>query len=286
MPGFMLIRKIGFFLFLTCAKIHVCDKLLMLNSVTKKLIIFFSVSIFVLTIGWIKFKYKNPKDTKNENNLTNISSENLHIINNPGSSHHEPYPSISSEIFQDGLEIEILTQNVHKFYSLYWNKMLKKVNPESSGVPKIEKIVSNPETDIKITMQSESLAGINRTALGLSEFEDIYKTDDIWYFSGKRWKPVLDFSNHFYKSQLLHLNNDNFIDIIIKGGCCDTETLNVYLGNESNSFSHIQDITIIGNSEIKFNDKCDNLIKVSDYHSGAIQAAFFNCDKNRFIRKK
>lgn len=212
--------------------------------------------------------------------------EILSIENNPRNTAISEYPDIDDKnILIEGVNEITLKRNAEKFYGLFWlkNKGIYKFTSKDTK-EKVNEIIRHTQNDLDIKIFSDKIARITRTTTGFSS-DDLVRVQDVWHLSEKKWKPFLNHANHFYKSELLYLNDDNFIDLIIEGGCCDSLTYSIFLGDSKNNFEHIQDITIIGIPKIESIGKCDYRIKVKhfqDYHFYT-KSAYFDCEKNRFV---
>lgn len=211
----------------------------------------------------------------------------LEIRNNPKSDNAKDYPDINDDtIFSKGYNFSILKNNATRFYKLFWIKEGKRRSYDLFETrAKVNAIINNPESDLEIKLPSNRIAFITRTICGFSS-DDLVRVQDVWYYSDEKWRPLLNHSNSFYRAYLLYLNDDNFIDIIIQGGCCDHLKFSIYLGDSNNNFKYIQDIVINGIPKIEFNKKCDNQIKVRHFDIFKFyytKSVYFNCEKNMFI---
>jgi len=69
---------------------------------------------------------------------------------------------------------------------------------------------------------------------------------DLWYLKGITYKKMETNDHPSMHKSLLNLNNDDYIDMIIEGGCCDSHTIEIYLGQEDNKMIKIFDGSGLG----------------------------------------
>lgn len=210
------------------------------------------------------------------------------IINKPENRNITYYPNINDKnLLIEGNDIIFLRKNASLFYKKYWTTSKgKRQYTTTSSINKMTEIINNPESDLEIELFSSRIALIKRTEYGFSS-EDLVRVQDAWHLSDKRWKPILNHTNHFYKTRLQYLNDDDYIDIIIEGGCCDNVKYSIYLGDSKNNFQYIQDITVSGIPEIFFNGKCNNRIKANHLQKFLYsKTVYFDCKENKFKEVK
>ena len=212
--------------------------------------------------------------------------EILQIDNFPKNDFSEDYPSLNdTQFFLKGNSFEKLKFNAENFYKFYWQKK-RNLLIEKNTKNKIDQRIKNIQNDLVIKIVSDKLVIISRTVTGFST-DDLVKVEDVWHLSENLWKPILNHSNSFYKPEFLYLNNDDFIDIIIQGGCCDYVKYSIYLGDKNNNFKHIQNISLSGIEKTKFISKCNHQIKVKSFDELKIfsmKSIYFDCDQNLFKR--
>ncbi len=208
--------------------------------------------------------------------------EILKIEHYPQYQNSSDYPDLKNTfIFQNGNSFENLKFNVENFYKSYW---LKKRNLSIEKITKIKinQIINNIQNDFEYKKFSDKLWIIYRSTTGFSK-DNLVRVEDVWHLSENFWKPILNHSNNFYKPTFLYLNGDDFIDLIIQGGCCDYIKYSVYLGDENNNFKYIQNISLSGIEESEFISKCNHKIKVKSFDTLKIfakQSIYFDCDRN------
>lgn len=221
-------------------------------------------------------------------NLDQEEYEILSFINNPKNRDITDYPNINDkDLLIEGTDINSLRKNASLFYKKYWiTSKGKRQYTTTASINKINEIIKTTESDLEIKLFSNKIALITRTESGFSS-DDLVRVQDVWHLSEKRWKPILNHTNHFYKAKLQYLNDDDFFDIIIEGGCCDNVKYSIFLGDSENNFEYIQDITVSGIPEIFFNGKCNNRIKANHFQRFFYsKTAYFDCKENKFKEVK
>jgi hypothetical protein len=102
------------------------------------------------------------------------------------------------------------------------------------------------------------------------------------------WKRFNDFSNEDYHTQLLYLNNDEYIDAIVTGGCCDTNSYNILIGDKDYIFINTQNINYHGSTKLDYKEKEGSQIICKPYPEdlkSSTHILSFNARKNIFINK-
>lgn len=242
----------------------------MQKSLLKNIFIYVSVLCLLTSIACKK------NEEKKINNNTDIIINKKQTINLVKIKDYPKLSNIDSLNFSytsvSGNDQEALKKNCYSFYSKYWENEIKDEkevsieNPSFEGLKKIKEIIDSPEIDVTIKLLQNNIAIITRSALGIDGYLGLEKMDDIWIFHSNNWKPLNGVGNISYrKAQLIHLNNDDYIDAIITGGCCDYNELNILIGEKESILSFRQNISINGIYELNYNDKCDiHLIAKSD----------------------
>ncbi len=214
--------------------------------------------------------------------------EILSIVNNPKNTNITDYPNINDKnLLIEGTDINSLRKNASLFYKLHWIASKGKRGYTSKrALSEINEIIKKPKSDLEIELFSNRIALITRTESGFSS-DDLVRVQDAWHLSKKRWKPILNHTNHFYKVNLQYLNDDDFIDIIVEGGCCDNVKYSIFLGDSKNDFQYIQDIRVSGLPETYFNGKCNNRIKANHFQNFFYsKTLYFDCKENKFREVK
>lgn len=119
-----------------------------------------------------------------------------------------------------------------------------------------------------------------------------YQTSNIeimsepWHFKKNLWQPIRDFNNTYYRSRFVNLNHDSHSDVIIQGGCCDSNTVNVFLGTENDLLKYTQNISIIGLLIPSLKGPCEKAVIIAKNYLEEEIALKFNCQTNRFEEPK
>lgn len=192
-----------------------------------------------------------------------------------------------------------LLKNAYSLYTKYWENELKRAgdfeeeDPAYDGVIKVKEIISDPSTDIKVKTIHDNIAVINRTERGMDGYIGLVKIDDIWILESNQWKRLEGHeSNSYRKARLLHLNNDEYIDAVVEGGCCDSQEIDVYIGNKDKILTLQQIITIYGEGGLDYTSKCNSKLDIKPYEGMYEQygtrpkLAIFDCKSNGFIIKE
>ncbi len=211
----------------------------------------------------------------------------------------QDYPKLSQDSpdnfefdYTPGKDTAILKKNCYAYYREYWQRQVKKDKyMETSDAPffiKIRKIIADPASDIKVKLNNGDVAIIKRTGWGL-DIDDTPTVEDIWVFRAGRWEHQTGCEDNNYRTvQLLNLNNDDYIDAIVKGGCCDSSSLDIFIGDKEKTLIHRQGIGILGMWKFRYNGKCSNRIDVEPYpamveeHGQRPMSAEFDCVTNGF----
>lgn len=266
------------------------------NNLFKTRLIYFLVIVLYLSFF---ISCKNNESKNSDENIEKQEMEScLSIKDYSGSSKIDftnfPYPS-----FPGDSQISLL-KNAYSFYTKYWEKELKNTGdynkdyPGYEGVVKVREIISDPAIDIKIkTLHENNIAVINRTELGMDGYLGLEKIDDIWILKSDQWERLDGHeSNSYRKARLLHLNDDEFIDAIVEGGCCDYQKLTVYIGSKDKTLSLRQIITIFGIGGLDYKGRCNSKLDIQPYEGMNEQygtrpkLAVFDCKVNGFIVKE
>ena len=183
--------------------------------------------------------------------------------------------------YEEGGDLTKLKKNMHVYYIAYWRDRTK-----GGKDPVVEKLIAGIDKDVKVRSISDRIAIAERTMFGPGGTSDKeYRGEDIWIFRNNTWMRLTGYVNKNYKVKFMHLNNDEHIDALVQGGCCDTAGYNVFLGDPEKVLAFRQDIAFIGNVTDEIKGKCaDARIIVHPYASMArkIRALSFNCDLNGF----
>ena len=221
----------------------------------------FEVTLFISFYIIISFNISCiNKHYKNDEMNTDDSFSIFKIDDNP-----IPISDGSNFKFETirGAEFSILQKNCYRFYK--------------NRIP-------GSESDIKIKQINNRIAVIERPD---SLDGTIISVDDIWIFRNNMWMKLGGFSNISSGAIFLNLNSDELIDAIIEGGCCDSITYNVFLGDNEQVLKYIQEISFFGEVKNNFKGKCKNSIYFSPYPTMRDQykskKIIFNCEKNKFI---
>ncbi|EMY63536.1 hypothetical protein [Leptospira terpstrae] len=188
----------------------------------------------------------------------------------------------------EGNSKEILLQNAFNYYSNFWQskKDYYVKNDIQYNIDSANAIIENLKNDISVVYNQDKFAILNKPSQGIDELSDISKTDDIWILENNIWKPFLDYSAKFQKSTRIDINNDGFTDVILKGGCCDTESISIFLSDKNGDIKYTQEIGLIGNAKIELKEKCLSKIEVTFFQNEDYkETAFFNCKSNKFVLK-
>jgi hypothetical protein len=266
----------------------------------KKITIYITMLFFVLII------FTNISCKKNEQKkLDNKTEATLNEDNKKALSRIKikDYPVLSENsdyAFEyhsvNGNDEETLKENCYSFYSEYWKNKIKdekemdKEDPSYEGLKKIKEIINNPEIDVKVKLIQDNIAIINRAAFGIDGYLGLEKIDDIWILHSGKWILFKGSADNLYReAKLLHLNNDEYIDAIVSGGCCDHRELNILIGEKDKILSLRQNVSINGIDELNYKGKCDiNLISKSDpewaeEHKTKPITLKFDCNNNGFV---
>lgn len=252
-------------------------------------IILIATSIIIISLIVVTIFIKKNKTSEHLNNNSvedskiEISNENISkpkITLNPKNDYKEY--DIEYETFK-GIESDILLKNCYSLYSTYWLNEIKN-SPDLKQY--FQKIVDNPQNDIKLKKISTNIAIIERTSISMS-YDNLVRVDDIWIFKNDTWKLFEDFSNVHYRTELIDLNGDEFQDALIIGGCCDNETCNVLIGNKDSVFINTQDINYYGSIKVmnEENKVVALICKPYEGDNGKIYKLFFDIQKNFFIEQ-
>ncbi len=261
------------------------------------LIIFFVLGLFThISCKKNEKKIESNSET-NVNENTQKAIDRIKIKDYPVLSENNEYNF--SYISVNGNDEEALKENCYSFYSKYWEKMIKdekemdKEDPCYDGLKKIKEIIKNPEIDVKVKLIQDNIAIINRSAFGIDGYLGLEEVDDIWILHSGKWKLFTGCADNLYREvRLLHINNDEYIDAIVSGGCCDYSELNILIGDEENILTLRQNININGIEELNYNNKCDvKLIAKSDpdwaeEHKTKPVTLEFDCNINGFVLNK
>ncbi|TGM25426.1 hypothetical protein EHQ82_05155 [Leptospira selangorensis] len=229
-------------------------------------------------------KKKSENESQPGYDLIKISDISPKFINRD----NEEIEILKNTTLVEGNSTESLLQNAFNFYLNYWQfRKDYYVKRESQyNIDSASAVIDNLKNDITIVFYSDKFAILNKPSQGMDELSDISKTDDIWILDGNFWKPYLDYKAKFQKSKTLDINNDGFIDIILQGGCCDTESLSMFLSDKDGNIKYAQEIVLIGNTKVEIKEKCQSKIEVTFYQNEDYKEnAEFNCKLNKFVLK-
>lgn len=276
----------------------------MKNVITKKIPTMLFLLILLLCISYnISCKKSNqtqPENEKKSNVDLNAKSDKNETWNRLNITDSPNTLSESQTDFQfsslDGNDEETLKKNCYSFYSEYWKNEIKgkdeiaKEDPSYKGLMQIKEIIKKPEIDITVKLFQNNIAIINRTEMGIDGYLGLEKMDDIWIYHSNKWKILNGCTEISYrKVLLLNLNNDEYIDAIVKGGCCDTDQLNIFIGVKDKILFLRQHISFQGIGGLKYNNIRDSQIKAEPFPDEGIDiqtntmSAFFDCSVNGFV---
>ncbi|TGM88695.1 hypothetical protein [Leptospira bouyouniensis] len=232
----------------------------------------------------ISCKKKPENEAKPDYELIEILDINPKFINQD----REDIEILKKTTLVEGNSNESLLQNAFRFYLNYWEfRKDYYVKSESQyNIDSANAVIDNLKEDITVVFNSDKFAILNKPSQGMDELSDISRTDDIWILDGNVWKPYLDYNAKFQKSKILDINSDGFTDIILQGGCCDTESMSVFLSDKDGSIKYTQEIGLIGITKIELKEKCQSKIEVTFYQNEDYKKnAEFNCKLNKFVLK-
>ena len=241
------------------------------------------ITILIILVC-ISCKKKPENETKPDYQLITIIDISPELIERD----IKDYDILKKTTFVDGNTKESLLQNAFNYYSNYW--LLKKddyIKRNSEyNINSANAVIDTLKTDITVVFTTDRFAILNKPSVGMDELSDISKTDDIWIFESNVWKPYLDYKAKFQKSTTIDINNDGYTDVILKGGCCDTESMSIFLSDKNGDIKYTQEIGLIGNTKIDLKDKCQSRIEVNFYQNEDYKEnAIFNCKLNKFVLK-
>ncbi len=198
--------------------------------------------------------------------------------------------------FTKGKDKEALQKNCYSFYSKQWEKYIAGSENITEGfirknIDRWKKIIKNPELDVKIKSINNNIAVVSRSAFS-HEYEAV-KVEDIWVYRMEKWDRVhgLD-DNVEYSVKLLHINNDEYIDAIVTGGCCDSSTINILLGDKDKVLILRQTLEITGMWGLEYKGRCNSRFNVKPYdamvkeYGSRPKLAVFDCRKNLYVMKE
>ena len=179
----------------------------------------------------------------------------------------------------------------YDYYKNFWKAILldwEVPDYEKENLKTIQGIIKNPAKGVKIKVVKENMAIIIRTGLGLTGL-DLTPLEDLWIYKENNWQPVLGHDNQLYSVQLVNLNNDKLLDAVIVGGCCDSTTYNVFIGDKINVVNYTQQLSFTQPASGFFNDRClENEIILSTYADlkKVILVFGFSCEEGKFVVKE
>ncbi|MES0490101.1 MAG: hypothetical protein ABUK01_08925 [Leptospirales bacterium] len=182
--------------------------------------------------------------------------------------------------FQEGNTKVALIKNAREYYTKYWNEYYE-VDEE---VPENQNSTNNSDQDIVIVSIQNNFGIVEHSGSEIVYGEKI-KRNDIWVFKNDYWQPVVGFDTPNNSIKITRLNNDDYEDIIIFGGCCDVYTYSILLGGKKNKFKLVQEITVLGSASMAFNGTCQkSSILAVPYSALKVESRklIFNCATNRF----
>ncbi len=183
----------------------------------------------------------------------------------------------------EGNSKENLKRNAFEFYIKYWEAKKNFYKDNEYNLPIAEKTIRDLNDNISIVHFSDLFAVIKKPSTGIDELDGIQNTDVIWILENNKWLPLLDYHSKFQNSKILDLNGDGKKDVVLIGGCCDTQTLNVFLVQKSGKIKYTQEINLIGDSVISLKENCKSSITVQNYQNDKIRKkVIFDCDHNKF----
>lgn len=162
-----------------------------------------------------------------------------------------------------GEDDNALKKNCNAYYSEYWKR---KLEGNDNAIDKIQKIISDPGSDIKIKSKMNRIAIIKRTDVVMNELTD--GVEDIFVFRSGRWEVlhgVRGEDEYTREVQLLYLNNDEYIDAIVYAGFGNDSWLKVFIGDKDQVLIYRQRISTFGNWKKKFYGKCNYRIDITPF---------------------
>lgn len=270
--------------------------------VSNKIIVYVSIlSLSFCVIANLSCKKTKPVDEKNPVTVVNEDVDKketmscLEIEDNPELSKENQLAYIYSSI--NGNDEHTLKKNCYSFYSEYWKQDLKRTaleNIEKSDsrydtVELIKNIIREPEIDVTIKSIQGNIAIISRSFCG-DIFDGLGKVEDIWVYSSDKWELLRGYENNLGREvRLLHLNDDQYLDAVITGGCCDSSELHIFIGNKDKVLILRQIIGITGIGGLEYNGKCDSKFDIKPYdamverYNSKPKLAKFDCNINGYV---
>lgn len=196
----------------------------------------------------------------------------------------------------NGEDKDALEKNSYSFYSEYWRKTITgfenvdKTDFKYENIVKIKEIIDNPKIDVKIKSINNNIAIISRSSFGNDWGDDLLKVEDLWVYRLDKWEIIHDLENNIGRSvKLIDLNDDEYIDALVTGGCCDSSEINILIGDQNEVLIFQQTVEITGLYDFEYKGKCNSKFYVEPYdamiesYASKPKLAIFDCRLNKYI---
>lgn len=142
--------------------------------------------------------------------------------------------------------------------------------------------------DIIIKQILGKFAVVKCKMYGPIDGDENYEGDTLWIKSDGGWNELKYDNEMGLGLTLLYLNNDNYVDYVSAYGCCNNDTVEVYLGGPYGHFEEVFTSLDIGDTgfsaDVKNLGKCGKtVIYVSNNKTTDVKKFRFDCKDNAMV---
>jgi Bacterial SH3 domain len=231
---------------------------------------------------WVRVRYLTNEGWVFDHFLADKAVERscLKNLNFPSVQYKAPDWKVN---FSCGASDRDLLVNAAAFYRQWWRdhegEYLDK--PDRS---RQREIIRNIRQDLKIAERKGNIALVNRTRT-IMDYTTFVTNADVWILKDGFW-VFFEETKGAGKTFFADINYDNLPDIISEAGCCDTLTVKILVGHETEYLHKVFEKHFLGFRDyVLIPEKCEKFALRGQLVPEMKNAEFrFNCTSNKIIQ--